>query len=61
MQHHTIDFDEASKIWRSNKVAICGGSYKYICGATRKDGGKCHNKPCKNNIRCHIHFKKKVG
>ena len=57
---NNIDFEEASKMWRINKLAIGGGCYRYICGATRKDGGKCQNKPFKDNNKCHIHFTKKV-
>ena len=31
-----IDFDDATKKWRSNKKSIGNGSYKYICSVTKK-------------------------
>jgi len=40
-----IDFDEASKIWKSNKRSIGNGSYKYVCSKKGK-----HNKFC--NLKC---------
>lgn len=55
-----IDFDNASKLWRANKTHISNGTFKYVCGAVRKDGGKCLNKPCKQNQRCHLHVNKKL-
>ena len=33
-----IDFDKASEKWRENKVHIGNGTFKYVCGALRKDG-----------------------
>lgn len=53
-----IDFDQASKMWRNNKISIGNGSYKYICSALCKTGKKCRNKPLKNKQVCHIHNKK---
>ena len=50
-----IDFDNASKMWRANKTSIGNGSFKYVCGALRKDGGKCLNKPRDGKDYCHIH------
>ena len=55
-----IDFDYASKMWRSNKMSIGSGSFKYICGAVRKDGGKCKNKPLKGHHYCYLHVNKKL-
>lgn len=55
-----IDFDEASEIWRNNKQTIGNGTFKYICGHKRNDGGKCRNPPYKQHTKCHLHFKKKV-
>lgn len=57
--NHTIDFDKASLMWMSNKIAVGNGTYKYVCGATRKDGGKCKNSPYRHHKLCHIHFKVK--
>ena len=53
-----IDFDQASKMWRNNKITIGNGSFKYICSALCKTGKKCRNKPLKNKQVCHIHNKK---
>ena len=60
MNRCEINFDEASKLWRSNKVSIGNGSFKYVCGYIRKDGGKCRNPQYKHHPSCHLHFKKKV-
>ena len=27
----SIDFDEASKAWKQNKVSVGNGCYKYLC------------------------------
>jgi hypothetical protein len=35
-----IDFDEASRAWRSNKKSMGNGQYKYVC-VSEKDGIKC--------------------
>ena len=56
-----IDFDNASNMWRANKTSIGNGSFKYVCGALRKDGGKCLNKPSKGNQCCHLHANKKMN
>lgn len=45
-----IDFDEASRLWNSNKKKLSTGCYKYVCGRELKTG-----KFCKNNISCAIH------
>ncbi len=55
-----IDFDKASEMWKANKTSIGNGSYKYVCGAVRKDGGKCLNKPRKGQQCCHLHINRKV-
>jgi hypothetical protein len=55
-----IDFDKASELWRKNKISIGNGCFKYVCGAKRKDGGKCCNKPCKHKKRCYLHINQKV-
>ena len=50
-----INFDESQKLWRENKSYIGNGSFKYICGATCKNGKKCHNKPQKKQSHCYLH------
>jgi len=60
MMEIVIDFDNASKLWRANKTHIANGIFKYVCGAMRKDGGKCLNKPCKGKRGCHLHVNKKL-
>ena len=51
-----IDFDEAQKAWRSNKIYIDNGSFVYITKKTKKkqidtyvDKGKSNQ--CKYNLR----------
>ena len=57
MYEVNINFDEATKIWRSNKKSIGNGSFIYICGCLCKTGKKCKNKPLKNKQHCYIHSK----
>ena len=52
-----IDFDEASRVWRQNKIHIGHGSFRYICGYMTQKGENCKNKPSCRNGRCHIHKK----
>jgi len=41
-----IDFDHASRMWRANKrVPINSISFKYCCGALKKDGSFCSAPP----------------
>ena len=54
-----IDFDEASHVWRENKLHIGHGSFRYICGYLTQKGEKCKNKPSCRNGRCHMHKKKR--
>ena len=53
-----IDFDEASREWRSNKLSMDNGHFKYICGEITKTGSKCNNKLKKDCNKCHIHYNK---
>lgn len=36
-----INFDEASKAWRQNKVHVSNGMFKYCCGVSKLNGGTC--------------------
>ncbi len=36
-----IDFDEASKAWRENKVALGGGCFAYKCAYVHSNGKRC--------------------
>ena len=38
-----IDFDEASRMWNSNKKKLPNGCYKYVCGKVLKNGKFCQN------------------
>lgn len=50
MEPH-IDFDEASRAWRENKVSIGNGEFRYKCS-------KC-DKPCVSNLDvCKTHKKR---
>jgi len=57
MNEVNINFDEASKFWRNNKLSIGNGNFKYICGCLCKTGKKFKNKPLKNEQFCYIHRK----
>ena len=50
-----VDFDEASKAWRKNKLYIGYGSFRYRCLSKTKKGDMCKNKPIKDKQYCHVH------
>ena len=61
-----IDFDEASKQWRKNKIEIGEGYFLYVkknkqlknknkCTMKTKKGVRCKNKVFKDN-KCNIHY-----
>ncbi len=43
-----IDFDEASKVWRSNKIFNKNGTISYKCTYIHSNGKRC-SKPIQNN------------
>lgn len=51
-----IDFDEASREWRKNKIELGYGEFRYCCSQLTKKGEKCKNKIIKDNL-CRIHLK----
>lgn len=51
-----IDFDEASKAWRRNKIALDYGEFRYCCCQFTKKGEKCKNKIVQDDL-CHLHLK----
>ena len=54
-----IDFDEASRAWKENKVYIGNGSYKYVCQKMRINNSKCGKKCVFGSDYCYIHNKSK--
>ena len=53
-----IDFDEASRAWRANKVKLDNGCYKYVCGKLLKNNSSyCLRKPCNGGEHCFQHSK----
>ena len=52
-----IDFDEASREWRKNKIYLGCGDFRYSCSELTKKGEKCKNRIVKDNL-CHVHYKK---
>lgn len=52
-----IDFDDASKCWKSNKKSIGNGCYKYICTKITKKGKQCKNESLRNCEWCRFHNK----
>lgn len=57
-----IDFDEASKAWRSNKINKGGGHFVYRCSFLYKTGKMCPKKVLNPHVyacRVHIHRIKK--
>lgn len=53
-----IDFDEASREWRRNKIELDYGQFRYCCSQLTKKGEKCKNKIVKYDL-CHLHLKSK--
>lgn len=51
-----IDFDAASEAWKSNKISICNGSYKYVCCKKTKLNNLCKNKCLVGENYCKIHL-----
>ena len=52
-----IDFDEASRLWKSNKKSTGNGCYKYICIKITKTGKQCKNDSLRNCAFCRFHNK----
>jgi hypothetical protein len=52
-----IDFDEASRAWKSNKRTIGNGSYRYLCAKKGKNNNCCLIKCLPEEIYCKTHFK----
>jgi hypothetical protein len=55
-----IDFDEASRLWNSNKKKLSTGCYEYVCGKELENGHFCKRKP-KNSQYCWIHKHKNIN
>lgn len=51
-----IDFDEASREWRKNKIYLGCGDFRYCCSEPTKKREKCKNRIVKDNL-CHVHLK----
>lgn len=50
-----IDFDEASKVWRQNKIQVGKSEFKYCCGVLKKNGKPCQT-TCKSDWHpCKLH------
>jgi len=54
-----IDFDEASRLWNSNKKRLNNGCYEYVCGKPLENGLFCKRKP-KNSQFCWVHKPKYI-
>jgi hypothetical protein len=52
-----IDFDEASKAWKTNKKSLGNGCYKYMCIKITKTGKQCKNESIRNCDYCRFHNK----
>jgi hypothetical protein len=51
-----IDFDEASKIWRENKLIIGCGMYRYVCAKRGIRNNMCISKCLPGEIYCKTHL-----
>jgi len=52
-----IDFDEASREWKSNKKSTKNGCYKYVCIQITKSGNQCKRESETGNEFCKCHNK----
>jgi hypothetical protein len=52
-----IDFDDASKEWKSNKLDMGNGVYKYICAKKGINGNLCIKKCLAGEEYCRVHLK----
>jgi hypothetical protein len=50
-----IDFDEASRLWNSNKKKLDNGCYVYVCGKELAHGMFCKKKSLKHQPFCYMH------
>lgn len=50
-----IDFDEASRLWRSNKRLTGEGHFSYLCRATTKSGKSCNKCAVGGTDYCGMH------
>lgn len=56
-----IDFDDASKEWRKNKVYQGNGTFRYRCGHfNTKKQQFCKNHPVFHSPYCRFHLKKMI-
>ena len=51
----SIDFDEASKAWKSNKVSKGNGTYGYKCEKMKQNGEQCCLLACPFSDFCKRH------
>jgi len=51
-----IDFDEASKVWRTNKKSIGNGCFKYVCNQITKSGKPCDRLCEIESLYCDSHL-----
>jgi len=52
-----IDFDEASKAWKQNKLSIGNGSYRYLCKKRGIRNNICKKKCLQGEEYCFAHLK----
>ena len=52
-----IDFDEASKAWKQNKLSIGNGSYRYLCKKRGIRNNICIKKCLQGEEYCFAHLK----
>lgn len=57
LQKVDIDFDDASREWKSNKKSLGNGCYKYVCTKITKTGKQCKNDSIRNCEYCRFHNK----
>jgi len=51
-----IDFEEASRSWRSNKICLPGGNFKYRCLYVHRNGKVCSQSRLPDLSTCWRHM-----
>jgi hypothetical protein len=55
---NSIDFDEASRLWRQNKKYLGNGYFRYKCAHfSFRRNAFCENKLYNSHIHCKYHYK----
>lgn len=55
-----INFDEASDVWRQNKITKGNGTYTYNCNVIMRNGCDCRQPSDPSQSTCKRHSQKRI-